>query len=84
MPIFDFECRQCGHEFEALVRTGDVPACPSCKSEDLKRLLSSFAVSYAEKTAAAVKQTRKKQIAARKDEIVAEEKYRERHDKGLD
>ena len=84
MPIFDFECRQCGHEFEALVRTGDVPACPRCKSEDLKRLLSSFAVSYAEKTAAAVKQTRKKQIAARKDEVVAEEEYRERHDKGLD
>jgi putative FmdB family regulatory protein len=84
MPIFDFECRQCGHEFEALVRTGDVPSCPKCKSEELKRLLSNFAVSYAEKTAAAVKQTRKKQIAARKDEIVAEEEYRERHDKGLD
>jgi putative FmdB family regulatory protein len=84
MPIYDFRCRGCGHEFEALVRAGDVPACPSCKSGDLERLLSSFAVSYAEKTAAAVKQTRKKQIAARKDEIVAEEEYREKHDKGLD
>jgi putative FmdB family regulatory protein len=84
MPIFDFRCRGCGHAFEALVRTGDTPACPSCRSQDLERLLSSFAVNYAEKTAAAAKDSRKRQIAARKDAIVAEEEYREKHDKGLD
>ena len=31
MPIYEYECRACGHQFEQLVRTGDTPACPSCQ-----------------------------------------------------
>ena len=82
MPLYDFRCRGCGHEFEALVRAGDEdPVCPSCKSADIERLLSSFAVSYAEKTEAAARQSRKRQIAARKDALIADEEYRQKHDK---
>jgi putative FmdB family regulatory protein len=40
MPLFDFNCRACGHEFEALVRGTATPACPECKSEDLERMMS--------------------------------------------
>jgi putative FmdB family regulatory protein len=40
MPIFEYACRACRHEFEQLVRTGDTPACPSCASRDLDKLLS--------------------------------------------
>jgi putative FmdB family regulatory protein len=39
MPIYDFSCRGCGHQFEAFVRTG-APACPECRSEDLERMPS--------------------------------------------
>ena len=39
MPIFDFSCKACGHQFEALVRK-EQPKCPSCESLDLERLLS--------------------------------------------
>jgi putative FmdB family regulatory protein len=39
MPIFDFTCRACGAQFEALVRKR-APACPQCQSEDLERMLS--------------------------------------------
>jgi putative FmdB family regulatory protein len=57
MPLFDFRCRSCAHEFEALVRPssyGDPPlACRACGHLELERLLSSFAVSSAEKTRAA-------------------------------
>jgi len=82
MPLYDFHCRACGHEFEALVRAGaDDAACPSCKGHDLERLVSSFAVSYAEKTQAAAKDSRKRQIAGRKDAIIADEEYRQKHDK---
>ena len=82
MPLYDFHCRGCGHEFEALVRTGDAaPVCPSCKGQDIERLLSSFAVSYAEKTQAAARDSRKRQIAARKDALIADEEYRQKHDK---
>jgi putative FmdB family regulatory protein len=41
VPIFEYACRGCGHQFEALVRsTSAAPACPECKSSDLERLLS--------------------------------------------
>ena len=82
MPLYDYHCRACGHEFEALLRTGDpTPVCPTCKSADIERLLSTFAVSYAEKTQAAARDSRKRQIAARKDALIADEEYRQKHDK---
>lgn len=40
MPIHDYRCRQCTHEFEALVRSSDTPRCPQCDATDLERLLS--------------------------------------------
>jgi putative FmdB family regulatory protein len=82
MPIYDFHCRACGHEFEALVRPQDpeAPTCPSCRSGDLERLLSSFAVSTAEKTQAAAKDSRQRQIKANKDKLVADEAYRKEHE----
>ena len=42
MPLYEYQCRACGHEFEALVRRSDShsPSCPSCKGQDLERLLS--------------------------------------------
>jgi putative FmdB family regulatory protein len=42
MPIFEYVCHACGHEFEALMRgSSPKPAtCPECKSEDAERLLS--------------------------------------------
>ena len=45
MPIYEYRCLACGHQFEALVRVHDTPACESCHSTDLERLLSMFAVS---------------------------------------
>jgi len=81
VPLFDFRCRACDHEFEALVRAGDTPLCPSCGNRDLERLLSAFAVNTAEKRQAAAKQSRQRQIAKRKDAIIADEEYRQKHDK---
>jgi putative FmdB family regulatory protein len=81
MPIYDFHCRTCGHEFEALVRSQDPAAeCPSCHGQDLERLLSGFAVSTAEKTQAAAKASRQRQINANRDKVVADEEYRKEHE----
>jgi putative FmdB family regulatory protein len=84
MPLFDFHCKDCGHEFEGLVRPNDTPACPSCHGQNLERLLSTFAVSSAEKTQAAAAISRKKAAtSARRDNIAmereAEEHRREDH-----
>ncbi len=45
MPIYEYQCRGCGHDFETLVRSSEQPSCPACHSHDLERLLSSFGVS---------------------------------------
>jgi putative FmdB family regulatory protein len=45
MPIYEYECRKCGEEFELLVLSSTVPACPACQAQDLEQLLSGFAVS---------------------------------------
>ena len=81
MPIYDFHCRACGHEFEAISRAQDPPvACPSCRGQDLERLPSGFAVSSAEKTAAAAADARKRQVRANKDKVIADEEYRKQHE----
>ena len=44
MPIFEYICRQCAHEFEAIVYGEKKTECPKCKSKQLARQLSVFAV----------------------------------------
>ena len=35
MPIFDFNCKECGKTFEKLVKSSDnPPECPSCGSRN--------------------------------------------------
>ena len=43
MPIYEYTCQGCGDDFEALVRGGNTPACPSCASSDVDKNLSVFA-----------------------------------------
>jgi putative FmdB family regulatory protein len=41
MPIYEFECEECGARFEELVAAGGGVACPGCGSERTRRLFSS-------------------------------------------
>jgi len=43
MPLYEYACKGCDHQFELLVRGSDVPACPKCHSEKLERRMSAFA-----------------------------------------
>jgi putative FmdB family regulatory protein len=45
MPIFEYKCKACNHEFEALVYGKEKAECPKCKSAKLEPKLSVFAVS---------------------------------------
>ena len=42
MPIYDYECRNCGHVFDVLQKMNDDPLseCPECGQPDLRKLLS--------------------------------------------
>lgn len=40
MPIYEFECEECGARFEELIAADAAAACPSCGSERTRLLLS--------------------------------------------
>ena len=42
MPIYEYECKQCGHQMEALQKMSDDPltVCPACHKPELKKLIS--------------------------------------------
>jgi putative FmdB family regulatory protein len=45
MPIFEYVCRACDHQFEALVYGAQKAECPKCHGHKLAPQLSVFAVS---------------------------------------
>ena len=45
MPIFEYICKECRHEFEALVYGSQKAECPKCRGSKLEPRLSVFAVS---------------------------------------
>jgi putative FmdB family regulatory protein len=47
MPIYEYACRDCGREFEMLVRSSTVPECPHCHSSKLEKQMSVFATAAA-------------------------------------
>ena len=42
MPIYEYACQSCGHEFEAMQKISDEPIslCPSCGENKAKKLVS--------------------------------------------
>jgi len=45
MPIYEYECRDCGHRFEALQKISDAPLtdCPVCGKASVNKLVSASA-----------------------------------------
>ena len=47
MPMYQYACRACGHDFEKRLRmsqSGETQACPSCGSMETRKRIGSFAV----------------------------------------
>lgn len=44
MPIFEYVCRDCAKQFEALVQGSRSASCPACHGTNLEQQLSVFAV----------------------------------------
>lgn len=42
MPIYEYQCKQCGHQLEAIQRFSDaaLTQCPSCHQQALSKLMS--------------------------------------------
>ena len=45
MPIYEYECKACGHRQEAIQKMSDAPLveCPACGKPELKKLISAAA-----------------------------------------
>jgi putative FmdB family regulatory protein len=70
VPIFEYRCEGCGHEFELLVLKNTTLACPSCTSTALERQISIPAVKSEGTHALAMK------AAKKRDKIQASENNR--------
>jgi len=69
MPLYEYSCKACKNEFEALVRAQDpVPVCPSCKSADLEKLITAASMSSDQMTRDNVKKERKRKLPQHKAE----------------
>jgi putative FmdB family regulatory protein len=79
MPIYEYECRGCGHQFECLVLpSSPVPECPSCQKKDLKQLISLCAVSSENTRQANLNGARKKAAVVQKD--IRHEEHKQLHE----
>ena len=80
MPIYEYACRKCTHQFEALILKGAVPECPECKGQDLERLLSLPAVKSESTKANALKAAKKRDSAQGTERVAAQREYEANHD----
>jgi len=79
MPIYEFECEECGVRFEELVAAGAAAACPACGAERVRRLYSSVSPPGRQPRGAAVRSDesrRRERESARQDRISAAQKRR--------
>jgi putative FmdB family regulatory protein len=79
MPIYEFECEECGARFEELVATGAATACPECGAERTRRLYSQVSPSGRQPRGAKVRSDesrRGEREAARQDRMSESRKRR--------
>ncbi|MGN6665094.1 MAG: FmdB family zinc ribbon protein [Solirubrobacterales bacterium] len=79
MPIYEFECEECGARFEELIAAGAAAACPRCGSEWAQRLYSQVSPPGRQPRGAAVRSDesrRREREAARQDRLAESRKRR--------
>jgi putative FmdB family regulatory protein len=76
MPIYEYRCRGCGHQFEKLVRLSDTPDCPACQSAELERLFTPTAgISTQKSRSRTIGIARKKAKSVKKEKDHAQREY---------
>ena len=81
MPIYEYICGACSRRFELLVLRRTTPACPSCESGDLKRVMSMPKVKSSSTHDLAMRAARKRDRAQAWERVNEQRKYEESHDR---
>lgn len=81
MPIYEFSCRACAHQFEVLIRGVAPPICPECKSVDLERVFSLPAVASTSSTRSVIKrETSERDKRQGAERVHTQREYERNHD----
>ena len=79
MPIYEYTCKSCSHQFETLVRSGHPPVCVACGSADLERLFSLPTVNSDGSRERALGAAKRRDRAEAKDKAHEQLKYERSH-----
>jgi putative FmdB family regulatory protein len=80
MPIFEYSCKGCGREFEALVlATTPAPSCPACQGTDLEKLISRPAIKSDSTHGLAMKAAKKRDQKAGSENARVQREYELHH-----
>jgi len=80
MPIYEYSCRSCGHDFEALVRASKTPTCPTCQSDDLERRFSMPVVRSEATRAVSSRDAKQRDTRLAAERVHAQREYERNHD----
>jgi putative FmdB family regulatory protein len=80
MPIYEYKCGKCAHEFELLVRGTMVPKCEKCGSDQVERLLSLPSIKSETTRGLAMKAARRRDKAQGQERESAQREYEAHHD----
>jgi len=76
MPIFEYKCQACSHQFEKIVRHGEKPeACPECGAAQLEQLLSIPGISTAKSRHVTHGDARRRAMSIKKEKDHAQAEY---------
>ena len=81
MPIYEYRCQTCDHEFELLIRGEATPRCPECESEELEKLLSLPRVQSSSTREKAMRAAKRRDKAKATDRMHERLQYEESHDR---
>ena len=80
MPLYEYACRQCGHEFEYLVlHSSPAAECPLCSASDLEQLVSICAVSSEASRQANLSAAHRRAASVRKEKLTQDHTHLHEH-----
>jgi len=79
MPIYEFVCKACKHEYEKLVKVDQLANCPVCQSAEVERLLSLSGISTAKSRHVTLSEARRRASSNKKDQDHAQREYEQNY-----